>query len=433
MLGAPVPSRDDVQADGRPRGRHALDFPLVASLRWDKSLAAAGTRVRHSIRAPRRSRRDRHRFAGEMVPLYGAFQFLRLLQTEQPIADLDVTERPRIQRRLLDHWDNLDGTIERGYAGRSLWNWDELPGRVDPRVQDYARANASIGINGSVINSVNANPKSLTAEYIAKTGRSADTLRPYGIRAYLSANFAAPKMIGGLATADPLDPAVAKWWARQGRRDLRAHPGLRRLRHQGQQRGPARSRTTTTAPMRTGANVLADAGQEPRRRRDVPGLRVRRERGPRSRQARLQGVRSPWTAASATTCSCRSRTAPSTSSRASRSIPLFGAIPKTPIMAELQITQEYLGQSTHLVYLRPMWKEFLDADTFAKGPGSTVAKVVDGTLEGHTRPASRAWPTRAATRTGPATTSPRPTGTPSAAWPGTRRSPRRPSPTNGSA
>ena len=149
---------------------------------------------------------------GEVGALYGAFHLLRLMQTEQPVAALDLTERPRIQRRLLDHWDNLDGTIERGYAGRSLWKWEELPGRVDTRVHDYARANASIGINGSVINSVNANPKSLTAEYIGKTAALANALRPYGIRAYLSANFAAPRMIGGLATADPLDPTVVKWW-----------------------------------------------------------------------------------------------------------------------------------------------------------------------------------------------------------------------------
>ena len=123
--------------------------------------------------------------------LYGAFHFLRLLQTGQPLDRLDVAERPRHARRILDHWDNLDGTIERGYAGRSLWNWEELPRRVHPRILDYARANASLGINGTVLNNVNARPESLSRPYLEKTAALAGALRPYGIRVYLSANFAA--------------------------------------------------------------------------------------------------------------------------------------------------------------------------------------------------------------------------------------------------
>src|SRR5262249_15611115 len=144
--------------------------------------------------------------------LYGAFHLLRLVQTGHPLDALDVAKRPRHALRLLDHWDNLDGTIERGYAGASLWRWPELPGRVDPRVRDYARASASIGINGTVLNSVNARPESLDRPYLEKTAAIADALRPYGIRAYLSANFASPKLLGRLPTADPLDPAVARWW-----------------------------------------------------------------------------------------------------------------------------------------------------------------------------------------------------------------------------
>ncbi len=150
--------------------------------------------------------------ASEVGTLHGTFRFLRLLQTGRPIASLDIAERPRLARRLLNHWDNLDGSIERGYAGRSLWKWDELPDRVDPRVVDYARANASLGINGTVVNSVNANPKSLGADYLKKAAALADTFRPYGIRLYLAANFAAPRMLGELQTTDPLDPAVARWW-----------------------------------------------------------------------------------------------------------------------------------------------------------------------------------------------------------------------------
>src|SRR5450756_2059018 len=144
--------------------------------------------------------------------LYGAFHFLRLLQTGQDISSLNITEKPRLQRRMLDHWDNLNGSVERGYAGKSLWKWDELPEKVDPRYQDYARANASIGLNGAVLNNVNAKPEQLTTTNLKKAAAIADVLRPYGIRVYLTANFAAPKVIGGLKTASPASPAVQRWW-----------------------------------------------------------------------------------------------------------------------------------------------------------------------------------------------------------------------------
>jgi alpha-glucuronidase len=383
MLGASVTARESVEDGAVVVGTPATS-PLVAGLRWDKALAAAGDEG-YVIRSATVDGHAAIVIASrrEVGSLYGAFHLLRLIQTGQPIAALDLTERPRIQRRVLDHWDNLDGSIERGYAGRSLWKWDELPGRVDPRVHDYARANASIGINGSVINSVNANPRSLTAAYIEKAAALANTMRPYGIRTYLSANFAAPKMIGGLPTADPLDPAVAKWW-----RD-KADEIYRRSRTSAasSSRPTARASpapTTTTARTRTARTssptpcaltagivmyraFVYDAEVDPDRvkrayKEFVPldgrfrdNVFVQVKNGPLDFQPR-----EPFH-------------------------PLFGAIPGTPIMAELQVTQEYLGQSTHLVYLAPMWKEFLDADTFAKGPGSTVAKVVDGTLEGHTR------------------------------------------------
>ena len=150
--------------------------------------------------------------AGEVGALYGAFHFLRLLETLKPIAGLNIVEKPRLQLRMLDHWDNLDGSIERGYAGRSLWNWSDLPDRIDPRLRDYARANASIGINASALNNVNANAQVLTADYLRKVAAVAGVFRPYGIHVFLSARFSAPIDLGGLQTADPLDPAVAQWW-----------------------------------------------------------------------------------------------------------------------------------------------------------------------------------------------------------------------------
>ncbi|HSE23133.1 MAG TPA: alpha-glucuronidase family glycosyl hydrolase, partial [Pyrinomonadaceae bacterium] len=150
--------------------------------------------------------------ASDLGALYGSFHFLRLLQTQSPIENLDISQSPRLRLRVLDHWDNLDGSIERGYAGHSLWDWSSLPNRVDPRLQDYARANASIGINGSLLNNVNANATVLTSEYLKKVAAIAGVFRPYGVRVYLSPRFSAPMEIGGLKTADPLSPEVAQWW-----------------------------------------------------------------------------------------------------------------------------------------------------------------------------------------------------------------------------
>ena len=166
----------------------------------------------------------------EAGALYGTFHFLRLVQTRQDIAHLDISEKPTLQRRWLDHWDNPDGSVERGYAGSSLWRWNELPGKLDRRYIDYARANASLGINGVVLNNVNAKPEQLNTEYLMKTAALADVFRPYGIRVYLSANFAAPRSVGGLKTADPLDPEVRKWWQEKADEiyrlisDWRLHP-----------------------------------------------------------------------------------------------------------------------------------------------------------------------------------------------------------------
>src|SRR6202044_1838686 len=144
--------------------------------------------------------------------IYGVFHLLRLMQTRQPVDHLSIRESPHIQRRILNHWDNLDGTVERGYAGASLWNWHKLPDYLAPRYVDYARACASIGINGTVVTNVNANALSLTGAYLEKAAALAGVFRPYGIKLYLTARFTAPIEIGGLKTADPLDPAVRRWW-----------------------------------------------------------------------------------------------------------------------------------------------------------------------------------------------------------------------------
>jgi alpha-glucuronidase len=190
--------------------------------------------------------------------LTGTFSFLRILQTHQDIRALDWASRPRILHRILGHWDNLDGSIERGYAGRSLWNWDALPEKIDARYHDYARACASIGINGSCVNNVNANPKSLTHEYLEKTAALADVFRLYGTRIYLSPNFSAPVRIGGLATCDPHEASVTAWWKKKVDEIYRLIPdfgGFQVKANSEGQPGPQDYGATHA----DGANMLADA------------------------------------------------------------------------------------------------------------------------------------------------------------------------------
>jgi alpha-glucuronidase len=357
--------------------------PAIAALGWGERLAELGDEG-YLIRQARVGSRQATVVAsqGEVGALYGAFHVLRLMQTGRSLQRLDIAERPRLQRRLLNHWDNLDGSIERGYAGQSLWKWAELPGRVDPRVVDYARANASIGVNGTVINSVNAKPESLDASYLAKTAALADAMRPYGIRVYLAANFAAPKLLGKLPTADPLDATVAAWWKARADEIYKLIPDFGgfvvKANSEGQP-GPQDYKRTHA----DGANVLADAlaahgGVVMWRafvyNQDVDPDRIKR--------ASLEFEPLDGT--------FRSNVFVQVKNGALDFQPrepfhqLYGALPKTPIMGELQITQEYLGQSTHLVYLAPMWTEFLSSDTFAKGPGSLVSQVLDGTVDGYT-------------------------------------------------
>lgn len=171
----------------------------------------------------------------ETGALYGGFHFLRLVQTLQPIDQLNISEKPKLNVRMLDYWDNLDDLIERGYAGKSLWNWAGLPEKVDARLVDYARANASIGINGAALNNVNADARILTGEYLKKIAAIAKVFRPYGIKVYLSATFSAPVELGGLKTADPFDENVKNWWKRKADEIYRVISRFRRLSGQSEQ------------------------------------------------------------------------------------------------------------------------------------------------------------------------------------------------------
>jgi alpha-glucuronidase len=317
--------------------------------------------------------------------LYGAFRFLRHLQTHASLANLAITSRPTIQRRLLNHWDNLDRSVERGYAGRSLWAWDSLPGTRSQRYRDYARANASLGINGTALTNVNANAQVLTAPYLAKVAALADIFRPYGIRVYLTARFSAPIEIGKLPTADPLDSLVRRWWKDKTDEIYRAIPDfggfLVKANSEGQP-GPQDYRRSHA----DGANLLADA-VAPHGGIVMWRAFVYSNQVPVDRVKQAYDEFKPLDGAFRENVLVQVKNGPLDFQPSEPFHPLFGAMPNTPLMAELQITKEYLGQDTHLVYLGPYFEEVLDADSFARGPGSTVAKVVDGSLHGHRRSA----------------------------------------------
>jgi alpha-glucuronidase len=315
----------------------------------------------------------------EVAVLYGVFHLLRHLQTDKPLASIAARSGPRFGLRMLDHWDNLDGSIERGYAGRSIWRWDELPEIVSPRYRDYARANASIGINAVALNNVNASAQILTAAVLRKVAALADVFRPWGIRVFLSARFSAPIEIGGLTTADPLDAGVADWWRAKADEIFALIPDfggfLVKANSEGQPGPHDYGRTHAD-----GANVLADALAGRRNavviwRAFVYAADVAEDRAKQAYNelAPLDGLFRP-------NVRLQIKNGPIDFQPREPFHPLFAAITVSHSMLELQITQEYLGQGTHLAYLGPLFKEALDADTCALGPGWPVARLADGSF-----------------------------------------------------
>ncbi|HEY6502528.1 MAG TPA: alpha-glucuronidase family glycosyl hydrolase [Chitinophagaceae bacterium] len=313
--------------------------------------------------------------------LYGIFHFLRLLQTHQNIQHLNIISVPKIQNRILNHWDNLNRTVERGYAGSSIWDWHKLPGYIDQRYIDYARANASIGINGTVLTNVNANALVLTKTYLEKVAALANVFRPYGIKVYLTARFSAPVEIGGLKTADPLDPDVQEWWKKKANEIYQHIPDfggfLVKANSEGQP-GPQNYKRTHA----DGANMLADA-VAPHGGIVMWRAFVYSNETPDDRFKQAFNEFKPLDGQFRKNVLIQVKNGPIDFQPREPFHPLFGAMPKTPLMMEFQITQEYLGQATNLVYLSTMFKEALNADTWSKGKGSTVAKVVDGSLDRH--------------------------------------------------
>jgi len=381
LLGAAVPLAGSVSRDGTLLLGTSAGAPDIAALPLAAELRTVGAEG-YVIRATRLGGRRVIVVAAnrDIGVLYGAFHLLRLLETHASLEGLSVTSAPRIRLRMLDHWDNLDRSVERGYAGASLWAWDSLPAHLSPRYTDYARASASVGINGAVLTNVNAPARVLTAEYLAKVAALAGVLRPYGIRVFLTARFSAPVEIGGLATADPLDTAVQAWWKAKADEIYRFIPDfggfLVKANSEGEPGPEDYGRTHTD-----GANLIA-AALAPH-----GGVAIWRafvysdaNRTDRVKQANDEFV--PLDGKFRPNVLVQVKNGPLDFQPREPFSPLFGATPRTPLIAELQITKEYLGQDTHLAYLGTMWQEVLGTDTYARGPGSTVARVVDGSLFG---------------------------------------------------
>lgn len=310
--------------------------------------------------------------------LYGAYHLLRLQSTDSDaLKNIDIIEAPSYDIRILNHWDNLDGTIERGYAGYSLWKWDQLPNQLSPRYEEYARANSSLGINATVLNNVNASPDILKEEYIEKVKALADVFRPYGLKVYLSVNFSSPMILGGTKNSDPFNPEVREWWMQKAKEIYNQIPDfggfLVKANSEGQPGPQDYGRSHAD-----GANMLAEV------LKPYKGIVMWRafvynpSNEDRAKQAYQEFV--PLDGQFLDNVVIQIKNGPVDFQPREPFNPLFGALNKTQEMVEFQITQEYLGFSNHLAYLAPLFKETLDSDTYSLGEGSTIAKLTDGSL-----------------------------------------------------
>ena len=351
--------------------------PVRLVIQKDKQLQPEGFRIRHednkiTLTSPT-----------ETGLLYAAYHLLRMQETGQNVVEAQTTENPAYNLRILNHWDNMDRTVERGYAGQSLWNWEELPITLSDRYKEYARANASIGINGTVLNNVNASPKILSAEYLQKVKALADIFRPYGLRVYLSVNFASPMALDSLSTADPLDKEVIRWWKNKVKEIYRIIPDfggfLVKANSEGQP-GPCDFGRTHAE----GANMLADA------LKPYKGIVMWRafvyspSDADRAKQAYLEFK--PLDGQFRNNVIVQVKNGPIDFQPREPYSPLFGAMQHTPLMAEFQVTQEYLGHSNHLAYLAPMWKEFFEfvAPASLKAVAGVANIGTDANWCGHT-------------------------------------------------
>lgn len=309
----------------------------------------------------------------EIGALYGEYALQRLERTGKADGVLDIREEPSYERRILNHWDNLDNTVERGYAGWSIWHWgEEVP--VD-LVREYAQLNASIGINGSVLNNVNATPEILQREKLERVAEIADIMRPYGVHVYLSVNFSSPAELGGLEDSDPLNPDVQQWWKEKVAEIYSLIPDFGGFLVKANSEGlPGPQDFCRTHA--DGANMLADALAP------YDGIVMWRAfvYSPKSSDRACQACDefAPLDGQFRDNVLIQIKNGPVDFQPREPFSPLFGRMSKTAMMPELQITQEYLGFSNHLVYLLPLFKECLDSDTYCEGEGSTIAAITTG-------------------------------------------------------
>ena len=320
--------------------------------------------------------------------LYGTYTFLRLLQTRRDIAHLNIVDAPQLQLRMLDHWDNLDGTVERGYAGRSLWNWNELP-HVSARMIDYARANASIGVNAVVLNNVNADARILTGPYLEKVAALADAWRPYGIRVFLTARFSAPIDISALRTADPADPRVHGWWRMKADEVYRRIPDfggfLVKANSEGQPGPQTYGRTHAD-----GANMLA-AALAPHKGTLIWRAFVYSGENASDRAKQAYDEFAPLDGKFASNVIVQVKNGPVDFQPREPFHPLFGRMKQTRLAMEVQLTKEYLGGSTHLAYLGTMWSEVLRSRTARPSPTSEVRDTIGAMAGVSNAGSSRKW------------------------------------------
>lgn len=377
LLGAPINSAHSLSQNALLIGTPA-NSPSIAALNLQERLNSLGDEG-YLI--------ERTRIKGKQViliaantdigVLYGSFHFLRLLQTQQSIDTLALTGAPKLRHRVVNHWDNLNRLVERGYAGLSLWDWGTLPDYKSQRYTDFARINASIGINGVVLNNVNADPRILSDQFLQKVAALADVFRPYGLKVYLSINYNSPRLFGDLTTADPLDPAVAKWWAARTQNVYRYIPDfggyLVKANSEGQP-GPQDYQRTHA----DGANMLAAA------LKPFGGVVFWRafvyhpDIGDRFRGAYDEFK--PLDGAFADNVILQVKNGPIDFQPREPYSPLFSAMEKTQLMMEFQITQEYFGFANHLAYQGTLFEETLRTDTLLKPQGASIGTILAGKL-----------------------------------------------------
>jgi alpha-glucuronidase len=376
LLGKKIPFANSVQQGSVVAGTPATSA-IIAALKLSEQLSEAGAEGFVLLRTTYQSKKIIVIAANSAAGvLYGSFHLLRLLQTQQVITRLDTISAPALQLRLLNHWDNLDRHVERGYAGISIWDWHKLPDYIDPRYKDYARANASIGINGTVLTNVNANARVLTPMYLEKVKALAAIFRDYGIKVYLTARFSAPVEIGGLKTADPLNADVQQWWKNKVDEIYQLIPDfggfLVKANSEGQP-GPQNYGRTHA----DGANMLAVA-LIPHGGIVMWRAFVYSNETPDDRFKQAYNEFKPLDGKFLPNVFVQVKNGPIDFQPREPFHPLFGAMQQSSMMMEFQLTQEYLGFATHLVYLPVMFKEVLNADTYTTEQKSTVAENIRG-------------------------------------------------------